>query len=197
MLSEGLIDPGCALKDNPMTCLGDLEQARGRLLATARAHPYPHGSLTDDALWRASQVAERMGKFELAVADLRELLSAREEATGGSYERPRFPEAQMRVAELYRDKLRDLAAARREFRAMYRTHNTSVLADDAMWNEALIAWRQGDGEAACDIGEELPERFPESRYRRCVSQLCPALAAKTRTKRECPRYIREQLGDAQ
>lgn len=170
---------------------GNLEEARDQYLATGREHPYPKGSLTDDALLRASRVAERLGRFQQAVDHLRELLATREDATGGSYERPRFPEAQMRIAQLYRDKLDDLASARREFRKVYEHHTTSVLADDAMWQESLLAVKQGDAAGACDIARDFAGRFPESRYRPCLKELCPSL--DIRDKRQCRRYILEEL----
>jgi len=169
---------------------GDLPKAHAWLRRAAREHPYPKGNLTDDALWHASHVAEQMGDFKAALADLRELLAAREEAHGGSYERPRFPQAQMRIAELYRDNIVDLAAARREFRRTYQRHQTSILADDAMWQEAVLAKRQGDVAGACALAEELPSRFPDSRYRKCLRELCPKAKQGARS---CPRYIKAQL----
>jgi TolA-binding protein len=172
---------------------GELQQAHDLFLETARRHPYPSGSLTDDAYFRASLVAEAMGDPKLAIADLRELLGAREVATGFSYERPRYPEAQLRIAVLYRDGLGDLDSARRELRVVYLEHGSSVLADDAMWQEALVALRQGDAAGACDLAASFAERFPESRYRSCLREVCPASPAG---ERACPPYIREQLPDS-
>jgi TolA-binding protein len=169
---------------------GALREAHAMLLRAAREHPYPTGPLTDDALWRASHVAERLGDAALAVADLRELLSDRETAAGGSYERPRFPEAQLRIALLYRDRLGDRAAARRELRVMHTRHAKSVLADDALWYEAELWARDGDAERACDVVAELALRYPGSRYRRCVALVCPRPGDGAAS--DCPRYIREQ-----
>ncbi|HHH29413.1 MAG TPA: tetratricopeptide repeat protein [Polyangiaceae bacterium] len=170
---------------------GDLAAAHAAFVETARHHPYPMGTLTDDAWWFASLVAEERGDYEQAVADLRSLLASREVATGGSYERPRYPHAQMRIAELYRDRLGDRRAAMKAFRRVYEEHETSILADDAMWWEAVLERWDGDSGAACDLGEDLRERFPSSRYLRCLDRLCSTLPAQG--SRPCPSYILETL----
>jgi tetratricopeptide (TPR) repeat protein len=171
---------------------GKLEAAHDALVKLAREHPYPQGNLTDDAWMRASRISEQRGDAKQAIEDLRRMLSEREIAVGGSYERPRFPEAQMRIGELYRDRLGDLAAARRAFRATFENHETSILADDAMWHTALIALWLGDRDEACDVARELSDRVPLSRYRKCIHQLCPALKPIA-GERPCPPYLRKQL----
>lgn len=170
---------------------GDLATAHDAFVEAATRHPYPMGTLTDDAWWFASQVAEEQGDFEQAIADLRSLLKSREVATGGSYERPRYPPAQMRIAELYRDRLGDREAARRAFRRVYEEHETSILADDAMWWEAVLERRDGRTDGACDLGEDLRDRFPSSRYVRCLNDLCSSLASGG--QRPCPSYILRTL----
>jgi tetratricopeptide (TPR) repeat protein len=162
-----------------------LAEAHAWLLRAAREHPYPKGNLTDDARWRAAEVAEAMARPREAIDNLRELLGVRESTEYGSYERPRFAQAQMRIAELYRE-LGDHDAARREFRHTYERHATSILADDAFWQEALTARRQGDREAVCALARELPARFPDSRYVKCTRELCPT-APKPR--KPCPPYL--------
>lgn len=171
---------------------GMLAKAREQLLRTAREHPYPKGNLTDDVLWHASQLAEELGDYRGAIAHLRELLASREIAQGGSYERPRFPAAQNRIAVLYRDRLGDLKAARRAFKATYTRHATSILADDAMWQEALLARQLGDAQGSCAVARDMPERYPSSRYLRCLHQLCSALEPDPKA-RPCPPYILRQL----
>jgi TolA-binding protein len=171
---------------------GQLEAAHDAMLAAARAKPYPSGNLTDDALWNASLWAEQLGNHAAAIAHLRELLASREEALGGSYERPRFPAAQMRIAELHRDRLRDDRAARTEFRKVYRNHGSSLLADDAMWQEVLIAQRLSEVDEACDVAEALVDRYPDSRYVRCVPRLCAGVEVPA-SKRACPGYIVREI----
>jgi len=151
------------------------------------------GTLTDDAYWHASLIAERQGDAKLAVADLHELLASREISQAGqSYERPKYPVAQMRIAELYRDRLNDLRQAREEFRAMYESHRTSSLADDAVWQDGIASLRLGEPAEACRAARLLGERFPDSRYRRCVKSLCPA-AEPPKGAHECPGYLQAQL----
>jgi tetratricopeptide (TPR) repeat protein len=80
---------------------GKLKEAHDGFLANAHAHPYPSGGLADDAYWHAAAIDEREGRYEEAIAHLRELLSFREPSGyWGSYERPRYAEAQLHIAEI-------------------------------------------------------------------------------------------------
>jgi hypothetical protein len=171
---------------------GKLREARQQLVEAAREHPYPKGSLTDDALLQAAEISVDLQAYEQAIADLRELLAARELAAGGSYERPLYPVAQMRIARLYRDRLHDRKAALRELRIMYTEHAESILADDAMWEAALLSRELGDQDEVCDLAEDLRDREPPSRYRRCVHELCAEVPAVP-GERPCPPYLSDQL----
>lgn len=169
--------------------LGDLAAARDELVACARAHPYPAGSLFDDVLWEASEIDEALGDAPRAIADLREMLRVREpSAMNGSYERPRFGPAQMRIATLLRDRVGDRAAARRELHALYRDFPTSLLRDDALWEEAKLAKADGDGAAACAALGDLVRDLPTSRYAACVAALCPSLTPP-REAGACHAYV--------
>jgi tetratricopeptide (TPR) repeat protein len=177
-----------------------LPEARDAFLVTARAHPYPFGGLTDDAFWHAAEIEAKLGQHQRAIALLRELLRGRESPshTVGSYERPRFSQAQMRIAEITRDGLRDIPRARAEFRRVFTDHPTSILRDDALWAEALLARDAGDGAAACRAMSLLVDDLPESRYVRCSRLLCAttkvpeAKADAPASRRECPTYLAEQ-----
>jgi len=154
----------------------DWQRARDAYVACAERHPYPQGSLFDDALWRASLLDERLGRPQEAISDLRRMLAVREESTlAGSYERPRFSPAQFRIAVLYRDSLGDHRSARREFHRLYAAHKSSILRDDALWEEAKLAREDSDGDAACALGAILATEFRESRYAPCTGALCPSL----------------------
>jgi tetratricopeptide (TPR) repeat protein len=154
-----------------------LELARDGFVACAERHPYPKGSLFDDALWHASLLDEELGRPEQAIGDLRRMLAVREDSTfAGSYERPRFSPAQFRIAVLYRDKLRDHASARREFHRLYADHPTSLLRDDALWEEAKIAHGDGDPKSACALATTLAKDFHQSRYAPCTRALCTSAA---------------------
>jgi tetratricopeptide (TPR) repeat protein len=183
---------------------GRLPEARDAFVACARSRPYPIGGLTDDALWRAAEIEVELGHHARAIALLRELLGSRESPshTVGSYERPRFSQAQLRIAEITRDGLRDPARARVEFHKVFTDHPTSIARDDALWAEAKLARQAGDTEATCRLVRLLASDLPESRYARCVRELCPTAqppAPKKGTppgRAECPEYIKEDLAAA-
>jgi tetratricopeptide (TPR) repeat protein len=173
--------------------MGKKTEARDLLLKTAKDHPYPFGGLTDDALWHASLVDEELGRYDAAIADLRLLLADREASRmTGSYERPRYSPAQMRIAELYRDKLHDHRLARKEFHTLYSGHPTSVLRDDALWAEAVLAHADGDANEACTLVEALRKEFADSRFSRCGQLLCAAVKPAAK-ERPCANYVERQV----
>ncbi len=172
---------------------GKKQEAHDALVESARAHPYPKGSLTDDALVRASRIDEELGRWAEAAKHLHDLLATQEVSHGiagkydmASYERPRFPEAALRLGEIYRDKLHDHAAARRAFEALYRDHPKARKRDLAVWSQARLALEDGEPKVACTLAERLVREFPESRYTRCVRAICPTAPE---AKRECADYI--------
>jgi tetratricopeptide (TPR) repeat protein len=170
---------------------GDLPAALALYLATARAHPYPFGPRTDDALFRASEVEEKLGRHDLAIAHLREMLEPREHSqTVSSYERPKFPAAQMRIALLLRDRKRDHAAARRELHRLVDEFPSSTMRDDALWIAARMARDDGDAGTACDDVERLVETMPDSRYVRCAHLVCADVKPAAR---ECASYLVREL----
>jgi tetratricopeptide (TPR) repeat protein len=173
---------------------GKKQEAHDVFLASARKHPYPFGGLTDDAYWRAAVIDEEAGRYDEAIAHLRELLSSREPSGAWvSYERPRYSEAQLRIALIYRDRLHDDAAARREFEKLYALHTTTIKRDDAVWGEALLARKDGDPRTVCKLARRLVDEFPESRYVACAHDLCAEVPA---LKRACADYIlREMRGE--
>lgn len=173
--------------------LGRTAEARDLFVKTAKEHPYPFGGLTDDALWQASLAEEKLGRYEAAIAHLRMLLADREASRlTGSYERPRYSPAQMRIAELYRDKLHDHRAARREFHAVYSQHPTSTFRDDALWAEAVLAHRDGDTSDACSLAAKLRSEFADSRYARCGQLVCASVKPNEK-ERPCGDYIARQV----
>jgi len=174
---------------------GAIQEARDAYLACAERHPYPRGSLFDDALWQASLLDEKLGRPEQAIVHLRRMLAVRESSSFlGSYERPRFSPAQFRIAVLYRDALRDHAAARREFHQLYASHRTSILRDDALWEEAKLARADGDASGACSLVATLIEDFPDSRYAPCARALCASAPATPAG--ECHGYLLRERRDS-
>ncbi|PIE06180.1 MAG: hypothetical protein CSA75_00845 [Sorangium cellulosum] len=173
--------------------LGRLTEARDTFVFCARTYPYPDGGLYDDSLFRASLLDEQLGNPQLAVQHLRDLLSVREPSTlNGTYERPRYSEAQMRLGTLHRDALGDPDGARKEFRKLFDSFKTSLLRDDALWAEAKIASDQDDKEGACEALTLLVKTFPESRYAPCAKLLCPD-APNVDARQKCRPYIAREI----
>jgi len=167
--------------------------AVGVLLAQARKYRYPAGSLTDDAYYVASLFLEDLGKHREAVDVLREMLAPTEAAYGGaSYRRPRFPQAQYRIAVLYRDRFGDRDGAKREFWRVYTDHETSRQTDDALWQKARLEAEDGQQKDACATLDVLADKKPDSRFVRCARLLCPTAAAPE-GERGCAPYIEEQI----
>ncbi len=175
---------------------GSLEAAREAFVDVATRWPYPGGSLFDDALYRASELDEKLGRFDDAAKDLERMLGEREVARlSGSYQRPRYGPALLRLGVLYRDRLKDKERARQAFHRLYTDFTTSPLRDDALWQEAEL-WREdGDTGAACERLAALAEDVPDSRYVPCAMQMCPRVkrAAKSKAPAECRAYIQRGM----
>jgi hypothetical protein len=98
----------------------------------------------------------------------------------------------MRIATLYRDALRDHAQARKEFRTLYTDFTTSILRDDALWQEALLAKEDREQDAVCDAVTTLVRKLPDSRYAPCAQSLCPS-APPLDKPRPCHAYVQRAL----
>jgi tetratricopeptide (TPR) repeat protein len=176
--------------------VGRPDQALNEYLRLADDFPYPHGAYWDDALWRAATLAQSGGDPRRALALLQRMLVEVEPAHfQGSYARARFAEAQYRIAEIYRDDLHQMQLAQMHFRKVFDEHPTSLLRDDALWQEALTATAAGNTNAACAALETLRARLPTSRYAPCAKLLCPNPQYKV-DDRNCRSYIRRSLGMA-
>lgn len=175
---------------------GRLPDAKRRFEYVAERFPYPSGALWDDSLWELSLIDEQLGDYRAAIAVLERMLAEQEPSgMNGSYERPRYAPARFRIAVLYRDRLRDAAAARRAFHAVWTHHPTSLLRDDALWNEALLAREAGDEAAACRVLGELGRGMPDSRYVPCAKTLCASMPAPT-AERPCRDYVAREARQA-
>ena len=156
------LDPRVAASDvgdDVLVAIADREAARGDR-AAARAllervlveHPYPTGQRFDDACWRLADLDEADGDYARAIADLERLLRY-VESTGapGSYTLPRMPAAQLRVARLLRDRLRDAERAEQAYARVYEHFPDSTLRDDAMLEEAALRLAHGERTRACAL----------------------------------------------
>jgi hypothetical protein len=174
-----------------LDALGESTRAREAYLRVADRFPYPHGAYWDDALFHASECELRLGNAAGAIALLERMLAAREAShLSGSYERPRFADAAYRVAELYRDREHDSAAARRAFRGVFVDYPFSTLRDDALWQEALLARAASEGAACAPLGL-LVAQLPDSRYAPCAHEICRTLAPIA--GRACAPYIEREV----
>lgn len=180
--------------------LGRTEAARDAFLDVARRFPYPFGAYNDDALFRAAEMEEKLGRTREAIAILERLLSQRETSSlMGTYERARYVPAVLRIAKLYEEKLGDRAKAREALHRLYADFKTSPLRDDALWREAELWRKDGDTGTACDRLATLADDFPDSRYVPCATERCPSIKrpAKSKAPATCRPYIGRAHGDAE
>lgn len=175
------------------------QQARDAYLAIADKWPYPFGSYFDDALFRASEMDEKLGRNREAIDDLERLLKYREVSSiMGSYERPKYLPAVFRIAKLYEEKLGDRAKAREALHRVYTEFKTSTQRDDALWKEAELWRKDGDTSTQCDRLDTLTSDFPDSKYVPCAIERCPKIKrpSKSKAPQTCRAYIeRESRGD--
>lgn len=167
-------------------------EARDAFLDIAARWPYPFGSYFDDSLYRASEMEERLGRVREAVAVLERLLSHREVSSFmGSYERPRYIPAILRIAKLYEEKLNERGKARDALHRLYADFKTSTLRDDALWREAELWRRDGDTSTMCDRLDTLASDFPDSRYVPCAIEKCPSIkrSSKGKAPKTCHAYL--------
>lgn len=171
---------------------GRTAEARDAYLACAAQFPYPSGAYWDDALFRAAEKELALAAPDKAIADLTRMLAEQENASiTGSYLRGRYAEAQLKIAEVYRDVLHDPARARRELRKVWDNHPASRLVDDALFQEALLARDAGDDAGTCAPLSIIVSKLPDSRYAACAHLLCASLAA---TPKDCHDYIKRAAG---
>lgn len=171
---------------------GQLAAARDAYLDCATRFPYPKGAYWDDALFRAATKERALGAPARAVTLLERLLAEQESANfTGSYERPRYAEAQLELGRIHRDDLGDSRRARVELRKVWQNHPKSTWADDALFEEALAAHAAHDEPGACSAARVLVQQLPESRFAPCAHLLCASVAAGIRP---CHDYVRRGAG---
>jgi hypothetical protein len=78
---------------------------------------------------------------------------------------------------------------------VFHDHPTSLLGDDALFQEALVARSAGDATGTCAPLQILKAKQPDSRFAACASELCPRLG-KAGTRR-CAPYILESLSGSE
>ena len=177
--------------------LGRTQAARDAYVDVAAKFPYPFGGFQDDALYRAAEMEEKLGRPQEAIALLERLLVQRETSSFmGSYERPRYLPAILRIAQIYENQLHDRAKARATLHRLYSEFTTSTMRDDALWREAELWRKDGDEKTACSRLETLTDDFPDSRYVPCASLRCPSIKRATKSKAPvtCHEYLLRETG---
>lgn len=172
--------------------LGRTEEARTAYLDCAAKFPYPFGAYNDDSLFRAAEMEEKLGRDKEAIAILERLLAQREKSTMmGSYERPRYIPALLRIVKIYEEKLHDRAKARDALHRLYSDFQTSTLRDDALWREAELWRKDGDAGTACSRLSTLASDFPDSKYVPCAIEQCPSISrpSKSKAPKTCHAYL--------
>jgi tetratricopeptide (TPR) repeat protein len=175
-----------------LEALGRHEQARDAFIGVANTWPYPQGPYFDDALFRAAEIEEHAGRPNEAIALLERMLKYREmSVTIGSYERPRYIPAMLKMAAIYEDQLHDRAKARDTYHRLYRDFKTSTLRDDALWREADLWTKDGDNDKACDRLDTLVSSIPDSRYVPCAIDKCKDIKRPKDSKapKTCHAYL--------
>jgi len=175
-----------------LDALGRTEVARDAFIDVANKWPYPFGAFNDDALYRAGEMEEKLGRPKEAIALYERLLAQREVSSFmGTYERPRYLPALLRIAQVYEEKLNDRAKARATLHRLYTDFATSTMRDDALWREAELWRKDGDTSTACDRLATLTSDFPDSRYVPCTSVRCPSVKrpAKSKAPATCHEYL--------
>ena len=179
-----------------LDALGRTEVARDAFVDVANKWPYPFGAFNDDSLYRAGEMEEKLGRPREAIALYEHLLSQREESSFmGTYERPRYLPALLRIAQVYEEKLNDRVKAREALHRLYTQFSTSTMRDDALWREAELWRKDGDTGTACDRLATLTSDFPDSRYVPCTSLRCPSVKRPTKSKAPttCHDYLLRQM----
>lgn len=179
--------------------LGRTAEAHDAYLKVAAKFPYPFGGFNDDALYRAAEMEEKLGRPKDAIATLERLLAQREVSDlVGSYERPRYLPAILRIAQIYEENLGDRARARSTLHRIYTDFKTSTMRDDALWREAELWRKDGDASTACERLATLAGDFPDSRYVPCAAEKCPSVKrpSKSKAPTTCHAYLLREAGKA-
>ena len=160
-----------AFEADVLLASGDRAGAARTLERIVREHPYPHGQRWDDALFRLADLAEEDGDHEAAVRHLTRMIALHEETvTPGSQTLPRMPEARMRIARIYRDRLHDPARAAAHFTGTYQQFPTSTLRDDALYELGAMWLDTGSHAEGCAMLARVVSEFEVGHARRLAAR---------------------------
>ncbi len=175
------------------------EARRDALVAVGARFPYPKGAYWDDSLFKAAEIEEELGRHREAIALYEKLLVERETSDViGSYQRPRYSPAKMRIARIQAEKLNDRAAARKTLHELYEQLVSSDLRDDALFEEAKLYRADKLDDDACATLATLVSHFQDSRFVPCATAECPKISRPKTSKAPtvCRAYILRKPGEA-
>lgn len=142
-------------------------EARRLLERQVTEYPYPKGSRWDDALWRLADLALDDDAPKDAIAYLKRMIAVHESSfIIGSYTRPLFSKAALRIARIYRDRLHDPAAAIDAYAEARSEFPRSLVVDDALVEEAELRLARGQRARGCALLDELLEAHEVGSARR-------------------------------
>lgn len=130
-------------------------------------YPYPHGRRWDNALWVLADLALEEGDADTAVKRLESMIAVHESSLIlGSYTRPMFSKAALRIARVYRDNLDNPKAALAAFARVRKEFPNSLVVDDALEEEAMLRIDQGDSKKGCELLREVTDKHEVGSARR-------------------------------
>lgn len=134
------------------------DEARKKLEEQVARFPYPKGHRWDDALYRLANLSLDAQDPKAAIAYLESMIAVHEQSIGiGSYTRPLFSKAALRIARIYRDDVKDVDAALKAYGRVRSEFPRSLVADDALHEEAELLMARGQREQACDLLRSVVE----------------------------------------
>ena len=156
-----------SLEASLLIALDRKDEARGVLEQQVERYPYPHGSRWDDALWQLADLALERRAPDAAVGYLKRMIAVHERSfILGSYTRPMFSKAALRIARIYRDELRNQEAAIDAYASLRREFPRSLLVDDALAEQAELHLARGEHRRGCSLLQELLEAHEVGSARR-------------------------------
>jgi tetratricopeptide (TPR) repeat protein len=155
------------VKAEVLLALGRRPEATQVLEQQVERFPYPRGHRWDDALYRLADLALDDGDPKRAIAHLERMIEVHESSLiVGSYTRPLFSKAALRIARIYRDQLHDPEAALKAYARVRSEFPKSLVADDACEEEAELLFAQGKRDGACALLREVVETHEVGAARR-------------------------------